>query len=82
MLLPVVNSEACTGCGICEAQCPTEEPAIRVLPPELVKGRIGEHYRLGWDHEAGITQEYEPHAGDVEQPDTQAPIDYLNEAKR
>jgi ferredoxin-type protein NapG len=82
MLLPVVNSESCTGCGICEAQCPTEEWAIRVLPPELVTGRIGAHDRLGWEHEAGITQEYEPHAGEVERPGTQAPIDYLHEAGR
>jgi MauM/NapG family ferredoxin protein len=27
---PVINSQVCTGCGICEAACPTEKPAIRV----------------------------------------------------
>lgn len=53
MFVPVVHSEACTGCGICEKQCPTEVAAIRVLDPALVQGRIGAHYRLGWKHESG-----------------------------
>ena len=54
MFVPVVHSEACTGCGICEKQCPTEVAAIRVLDPALVQGRIGAHYRLGWKHEPGM----------------------------
>ncbi len=29
---PVVNEEICTGCGICEYQCPAEQPAIEVKP--------------------------------------------------
>ncbi len=32
MLLPMVLSEGCTGCGICENACPTEIAAIKVLP--------------------------------------------------
>ncbi len=27
---PVVNAEVCTGCGICTAACPAEQPAILV----------------------------------------------------
>lgn len=46
MFVPVVHSEACTGCGVCEAKCPTELAAIRVVDPQLVQGRIGAHYRL------------------------------------
>ena len=53
MFVPVVHSDACTGCGLCEKQCPTEVAAIRVLDPALVQGRIGAHYRLGWKHESG-----------------------------
>jgi len=49
MFLPTVHSEACTGCGKCENSCVLEEAAIRVLPPKLAKGRLGEHYRFGWD---------------------------------
>ena len=49
MFLPTVHSAACTGCGKCENSCVLEEAAIRVLPPKLAKGRLGEHYRFGWD---------------------------------
>ncbi len=46
MFVPMVHSAQCTGCGICENACPTEEAAIRVVPPDLVQGKLGEHYRL------------------------------------
>jgi len=49
MFLPTVHSEHCTGCGKCEKACVTDEASIRVLPPRLVKGSLGEHYRLGWE---------------------------------
>ncbi len=48
MFLPVVHSEACTGCGKCEKSCVLEEAAIKVFPLSLAKGGLGRHYRLGW----------------------------------
>ena len=60
MFVPIVHSQACTGCGMCEEACPTEEAAIRVLNPKLVQGRIGSHYRLGWKSETPITQDFQP----------------------
>ncbi len=48
LFIPVVHSDACTGCGLCERACILEEAAIKVLPPHLAKGQLGKHYRLGW----------------------------------
>lgn len=52
LFIPVVHSEACTGCGLCEQACILEEAAIKVLPAHLAKGKLGEHYRLGWEEKA------------------------------
>ncbi|MFK5894097.1 MAG: ferredoxin-type protein NapG [Pseudomonadota bacterium] len=46
--IPVVHSDACTGCGKCEYACILEEAAIRIFPTAMAKGKVGEHYRLGW----------------------------------
>jgi len=48
LFLPIVYSEACTGCGLCERACILEEAAIKVFPIHLAKGELGRHYRLGW----------------------------------
>lgn len=50
-LKPVINSETCTGCGLCENACVTERAAIKVLPVELATGEVGDHYIKGWDEE-------------------------------
>lgn len=49
LFIPVVHSNACTGCGKCERACILEEAAIKVFPLKLAKGEIGKHYRLGWE---------------------------------
>jgi len=49
LFIPVVHSDQCTGCGKCEEACILEEAAIKVLPRHLAKGKIGSHYRLGWE---------------------------------
>ena len=46
---PTVHAEFCTGCGKCERACVLEEAAIKVLPVALATGKLGEHYRLGWE---------------------------------
>lgn len=48
VFIPVIHPEACTGCGLCEKSCPTDEAAIRIAEPKAVLGAIGRHYRLGW----------------------------------
>jgi len=49
---PVVFSEHCTGCGLCEKACILEEAAIKVMPVRLAKGELGHHYRLGWEQKS------------------------------
>jgi ferredoxin-type protein NapG len=49
LFIPVVHSEACTGCGKCEEACILEQAAIKVFPVHLAKGELGSHYRLGWE---------------------------------
>ncbi len=48
-ITPVVHSEACTGCGKCEAACVVEQATIKVLPLHLAQGEMGAFYRLGWE---------------------------------
>jgi len=79
MFVPLVHSDACTGCGICEKACPTQEAAIRVLQPDLVQGRIGDHYRLGWTIDSPITQEFKAGVDSSGAPAAATGIDYLNE---
>jgi len=47
-LQPVVDTDYCTGCGICEHVCIVEEPAIRVFPVEIATGKFGDHYIRSW----------------------------------
>jgi ferredoxin-type protein NapG len=44
MVIPVVHSDKCTGCGTCEKQCVLEEAAIRVLPRPLGQGKAGRNH--------------------------------------
>jgi ferredoxin-type protein NapG len=85
MLLPIVISEACTGCGICESACPTDIAAIKVLPAELIQGRVGAHFRMGWTQADAQPALPQPADAWMEQPEAtrgqgQTPgLDYLNE---
>ncbi|MDD2790899.1 MAG: ferredoxin-type protein NapG [Sulfurimonas sp.] len=48
---PVVDSDFCTGCGLCEKACVTEKASIFILPREVALGRAGDYYIKGWDKE-------------------------------
>jgi ferredoxin-type protein NapG len=79
MFVPLVHSDACTGCGICEKACPTQEAAIRVLQADLVQGMIGDHYRLGWTIDTPITREFNAGRGTLGSNTPASGLDYLNE---
>ncbi len=51
-MIPVVDTAVCTGCGKCEQACVLDEAAIKVLPTVLAQGRVGGHYRMGWEEKA------------------------------
>jgi ferredoxin-type protein NapG len=48
-LKPVVNTDICTGCGLCEHACVTKEAAIKVVPRKLALGVAGNNYIKSWD---------------------------------
>lgn len=64
LFIPVVHSEACTGCGKCEHACVLDQAAIKVLPDRLAKGELGRHYRVGW-------KEKQRAGGSLVTPDTE-----------
>jgi len=48
--IPIVHSNACTGCGKCEQACIlSDEAAIKVMPTHLAQSGGSPHYRLGWE---------------------------------
>lgn len=79
VFVPVVHSNDCTGCGICEESCPTDKAAIRVVKPELVQGKVGEHYRLGWKDAGSISQDFKSYQRKDQQLKPATGLDYLNQ---
>ncbi|HHH51480.1 MAG TPA: ferredoxin-type protein NapG [Campylobacterales bacterium] len=77
-LLPIVHSDICTGCGLCEKACVTEKPAIFVLPRKYSTGKAGNHYVKGWDEkdQQRVKDAKEIHTKD-ERSEKEA-SDYLN----
>ncbi len=82
VFVPVVHSDACTGCGVCEKVCPLPEPAIKVMPEELAKGKGGEHYGFGWTTQNPLTQDFHPQKKAPPAPgdEIRSELDYLNES--
>ncbi|MDD3462322.1 MAG: ferredoxin-type protein NapG [Sulfurospirillaceae bacterium] len=79
-LVPMVSSETCTGCGLCERACVTKKPAIFVLPREVAMGNVGGHYVKGWDKEdeKRIVDVSTDHLTTQTKRSEKTPKDYLN----
>ncbi len=77
---PVVHSETCTGCGLCEKACITEKASIFILPRELAMGQTSLRYVRGWDTRDEERLKDLPDKVTTETPrSSRAPVDYLNE---
>ncbi len=76
VLLPKVQADACTGCGLCERACITEKAAIFVLPREVALGRVGDDYVKGWDK--SDEGRIDDTTGPADQLESH-PLEYLND---
>ncbi len=58
IFMPVVHSDACTGCGKCEKSCVLPNAAaIKVLPRRVAMAQAAEHYKLGWENRDPLVDE-------------------------
>ena len=77
-MVPWVHSEHCTGCGVCENRCPTEEASIRVVEARLVQGRMGAHYRLRGAEPGGVMVFDPPASPDAGRPSAEPKVPGLD----
>jgi len=82
-LMPVIDMNVCTGCGLCEKACVTDKPAIFMQPREIALGYPGDHYVKGWDNKdeariAKVSTKDEDITTKTKRSE-QEPADYLNE---
>ena len=78
-MAPLVHSDDCTGCGLCEHACVTKKAAIFVLPRKIAMGQSSAGYVKGWEAEDdqqinGLPEETKT----VTSRSEKAPLDYLN----
>ncbi len=79
MLVPVVDPEYCTGCGLCEHACPIDKPAIYVLPREVALGKIGKHYVRGWmEQKENVEEKIREREEELKRWRPKTPEEYLN----
>lgn len=80
-LMPVIEMDICTGCGLCEKACVTEKPAIFMQPRELALGKPGDHYVKGWDQkdQQRVAQQADKDMTTHGERSQEDATDYLNE---
>jgi len=79
ILGPVVHSDHCTGCGMCERACVTKKASIFVLPRRIAMGESSDRYIRGW--EADDEKRIHDVPGDtttMTPRSDKSPTDYLN----
>jgi ferredoxin-type protein NapG len=79
ILAPVVHSDHCTGCGMCERACVTKKASIFVLPRIIAMGESSDRYVRGWDEQDEQRIESSPEETRTVTPRSEKPaLDYLN----
>ncbi len=78
-LQPIINSDTCTGCGLCEKVCVVEKAAIRVLPLDISTGQVGKHYIKSWEKDDEQRIESIGKSSDSDKEDINSALDYLND---
>ena len=78
-IFPVVDSDYCTGCGMCEHACVTEKAAIFVLPRDKAMGKLGDHYIKSW--EKSDERRIRSKGFEVRSNDDNSSLDYLNDGE-
>jgi ferredoxin-type protein NapG len=80
IMAPIVHSNACTGCGLCENACVTKKASIFVLPREIAMGESSERYMKGWDERDQERMKDVTDKVTTETPRSEKKaVDYLNE---
>ncbi|MGE5237968.1 MAG: ferredoxin-type protein NapG [Chloroflexota bacterium] len=79
LFAPVVHSDHCTGCGLCERACITRKASIFVLPRAVAMGESSERYIRGWDiRDEQRLRDVPEETRTVTPRSEKAPLDYLN----
>ena len=78
-LKPVVNSDACTGCGVCEHACVVDKAAIAILPIDKVTGKVGDHYLRNWEKSDENKLKHKQQEENTDEADVNSALDYLND---
>jgi ferredoxin-type protein NapG len=79
ILAPVVHSEYCTGCGLCEHACVTKKASIFILPRVIAMGEPGDRYIKGWESKDEERLGEVPEETRTITPRSEKdPLDYLN----
>jgi ferredoxin-type protein NapG len=79
MRAPVVHSDACTGCGLCEKACITQKASIFILPREIAMGKTSMRYIREWDdRDVERLRDTEEEITTETPRSSKNPLDYLN----
>ena len=78
-LKPIVDSDYCTGCGLCERACVTKKATITIVPRDVVIGKLDDHYIKGWDKADEKRLENATAETTTTDRSSRAAVDFLND---